>query len=304
MRVAVMGAGAVGSYFGAKLAANGADVVFIGRGDHLDRMRRNGLEVKSFEGDFHVFAVTARNPADVGVCDLILFTVKTYDSAPALASMEPMVGASTVILPLQNGVESEEALVERYGADKVVGGCCYVGAALERAGTVVHSAAGRIVAGELDGRMTIRLATIQNFFTEAGVGFEATAEISLEKWKKLAWNVSFNSISALTRATVGGILDTDTTRDLVRSVVAETVAVSRANGIMLSKELPTRMVEENRVYGSVRTSMLRDAERGSRLEYEALNGAVCRYGAKAGISTPANRFLYSLLKCVDSLAPA
>ena len=303
MRVGVFGAGAVGSYFGGKLARAGCDVVFVGRGDHLERMRRNGLVVKSVEGDFHVFAVTARSPAEVGVCDVVLLTVKAYDLGEAARSLDPMVGQGTTIIPLQNGVESEERLISLFGPERVVGGLCYVGAAVSRPGEVEHSAAGRIVIGELDGRLTIRLATLQNLFSEADIPVKLTEEIMAEKWKKLAWNVSFNAISALTRATVGRMLVIPETRELVSQAIAETVAVARAGGIMLDRDLPERVIEDNRVYANLKTSMLRDAERGSALEFEALNGAVCRAGVASGIPTPVNSFLYSLLKCMDPTVP-
>lgn len=299
MRVAIMGAGAVGSYFGAKLARAGADVIFIGRGDHLDRIRRYGLDVKSVNGDFQVFAVTALRPADVGECDLVLFTVKTYDTEEAMEAMEPLVGPNTTILPLQNGVESEEKLIARFGEERVIGGLCYVGAAIEKPGQVVHSAAGKIIMGELDGRITIRAATVENWFAEADVELKISSEIMADKWKKLAWNVSFNAISALTRQTVGKILDTVETREMVRATVAETVAVAHARDIDLDLYLPDRIIEDNRVYANLRTSMLRDAERGGRLEYEALNGVVVRYGAMAGVETPVNGMLYGMLKCMS-----
>lgn len=300
MRIGVMGAGAVGSFFGGKLARAGADVVFVGRGDHLDRIRRFGLVVKSIEGEFQVFAVTTKDPANVGVCDIVLFTVKAYDTEEAISAMAPMVGEHTTILPLQNGVESEERLISRFGAEHVIGGLCYVGAAIERPGEVLHTAAGRIIMGELDGRITIRAATLENVFTEGDVDLVITENIMAEKWKKLAWNVSFNAISALARQTVGRILDVPESCELVRAAVAETVAVANAKGIGLDPELPGKIVESNRVFASLRTSMLRDAERGGRLEYEALNGAVVRGGREAGIPTPVNSMLYGLLKCASN----
>lgn len=297
MKVGIMGAGAVGSYFGAKLAKCGVDVVFVGRGDHLERMKRNGLEVKSVDGDFHVFARTARSPADAGLVDLLLFTVKAYDAPDAAHTLEPMIGAETTVLPLQNGVESEDLIAGLYGSKCVLAGLCYVGAMISRPGEVVHSAGGRIILGETDGRVTIRTAQVENLLTEAEIPVKVSTSVMADKWRKLAWNVSFNAVSALTGQTVGRILDVAGTREIVRAAVEETVNAANALGIGLDPALPEKIIEESEIFRNLKTSMLQDAERGKRLEYEALNGAVRRAGAKGGIPTPVNDMLYNLLSC-------
>lgn len=299
MRIVVVGAGAVGSYFGAKLARVGNEVVFIGRGDHQDRMRRFGLLVSSIDGDFQIFAPTAPSPENLGLCDLVLFTVKDYDAEAAARQLEPLLGADTTILPLQNGVESEEKLIRLYGEEKVVGGLCYVGAAIQRAGEVIHSAAGRIILGELDGRTTIRIAQLANLFEEADVPVKVSSDIMADKWRKLAWNVSFNPVSALTGKTVGRILEVGESREIIRQAIAETVLVAKAEGIALEDDLPQRIISDNEQYHNLKTSMLRDVERGGRLEFEALNGVVVRRGAAHSIPVPVNNFLYSLTKCID-----
>lgn len=294
-----MGAGAVGSYFGAKLAKCGVDVVFVGRGDHLLRMRRNGLEVKSVDGDFHIFAHTAPTPADAGEVDLLLFTVKAYDAAEAARTLKPMLGAETTVLPLQNGVESEDLLAGLYGPQRVLGGLCYVGAMISRPGEVIHSASGKIILGEMDGRVTIRTAQVENLLTEAEIPVKVSTSIMADKWRKLAWNISFNAVSALTGQTVGRILDVEGTREIIRAAISETVKAADAIGVSLDRSLPEKIIEESEVFRNLKTSMLQDAERGKRLEYDALNGAVRRAGAKGGVPTPVNDLLYGLLSSMD-----
>ncbi len=300
MRIGIMGAGAVGSYFGGKLARSGNDVVMVARGEHYARVKHDGLKVRSIDGDFHLFVKMVPTPADVGECDLILFCVKSYDTVEVAKSMESMVGEGTTVISLQNGVDNEEKLCEVVGMNKVVGGLCYVGARIDRPGEVIHSAAGRVIIGELDGRMTIRLAGLHQLFEEANIPVVSTPYIALEQWQKLCWNLSFNTISALTLSTVGQILDQPACAQVVKGAIGEAVMVAQARGIDLPEDYPERVLTENDAYRDIRTSMLQDAEKGRRLEYEALNGVVMRYGREAGIATPINDTLYGLVSCIDA----
>lgn len=301
MRIGIMGAGAVGSYFGARLAKAGNDVVFIARGNHFQKIRREGLKVRSIDGDFQIFLKATETPAVAGVCDLILFAVKSQDTEAAARGMEPMMGEDTLVLSLQNGVENEEILSRLLGAKHVLGGLCYVGARIDRPGEVIHSAAGRVVVGEFDGRRTIRLAMVERVFEEAGVPVRVSDDIVLDQWKKLCWNLAFNSLSALTRGTVGELLAHEGCRELVRKAIAEAVAVAVNRGVELPRDFPDRVIAENEIFKDLKTSMLQDVEKGRRLEIDALNGFVCRQGRAAGIETPVNDTIYALVSCLDQV---
>ncbi|PLX40605.1 MAG: 2-dehydropantoate 2-reductase [Deltaproteobacteria bacterium] len=300
MKIGIMGSGAVGSYFGALLAKAGADVVFVARGEHLARMKYDGLKVRSIKGDFDIEVRATDDPAAVGECDLILFCVKSHDTVAAARQMAPMVGKSTIVISLQNGVDNEELLGRIIGSERIIGGLCYIGARVDRPGEVIHSAAGRIIIGEYDGRRTIRLARVESLFTDAEVEVAVSEEISVEQWKKLCWNLSFNSISALTRSTVGEIIDNPDTRQCVVDAISEAVTVAAGLGVSLPQDLADRIIESNAQFTNLRTSMLQDVEKGRPLEAKALNGVVCRYGEELGVKTPTNRTLYGLLVCLDA----
>jgi 2-dehydropantoate 2-reductase len=298
--IGVMGAGAVGSYFGGKLAKAGHEVIFVARGEHLDRMRRNGLVVKSTGGDFHLIPRAVGLPEEAGPCDLILFTPKNYDTETAARAMAPMLADDTVVIPLQNGVDNEERLSAIIGPRRVIGGLCYVGARIDRPGEVIHSAAGRVIIGELDGRHTIRIAQVERLFLDAGVTVEVSLDIRADKWRKFCWNISFNTVSALTRATVGQMLALESCREVIRTAVAEGVAVARTRGVRLPEDFPDRVLADNAVYRDLKTSMLQDLEKGRPLEADSLSGVVVRYADEAGVPVPVNRTLYGLLSCLGS----
>jgi 2-dehydropantoate 2-reductase len=299
MKIGVMGAGAVGSYFGARLARGGHDVVLVTRGDHFRRMKLDGLVVKSINGDFHVMPKVAQLCDYVGICDLILFCVKSQDTVEAARAMTSMVGPETLIVSLQNGVDNEEKLAAIFGEEKVIGGLTYVGARIDRPGEVIHSAAGRVIIGEMDGRRTIRLAEVENVFTEGEVPIEVSEEIITEQWKKLCWNISFNSASALTRALVGPMMDQPECCDTLRRTIAEAVEVAKARGVNLPENFPDLVIAGNEPFRRLKTSMLQDVEKGRPLEIDALNGTICRMGRELGIPTPINEALYGLVTCLD-----
>lgn len=298
MKVGVMGAGAVGSYFGARLARAGAEVVLVGRGEHLARVASEGLAVASCDGDFHVEPRAVTDPALIGPCDLVLVCVKSGDTDAAATELPPLVGPQTVIVSLQNGVENDERL-EQVFPGQVLPALCYVGARIDAPGTVIHSAAGRVILGEWDGAVSERLQRIARTLEEAGVPVKTSAEIRVELWKKLLWNLGFNTVSALTRATVAEMLGHPGVRRVLAAAMDEAVAVARASGVPLEADLPERVIQGSAAFGALKTSMLQDVEKGRPLEADALNGAVVRLGRRQGIPTPVNE---TLLACAQLLS--
>ncbi len=302
MKIIVMGAGAVGGFYGAKLArAAGPDteVWLIARGEHLARIRAAGLLVKSFEGDFRVHPAATDEPASLGPADLILNCVKTYDLEASCRLLASNIGPETTLLTLQNGVEAPERAAALIGRRHLLGGIAYLGSRLAGPGLIEHTALGQLAIGELDGSMTPRLGRLQGLFGSCGIPCRLSPDIMLDMWKKLVWNVGFNAICALTRLTAQEVLAKAEGEGLVREAMAELVQVARARGTPLSLEAAERNIELTRRLGPITPSMAQDILRGKPTEIEEMNGAVVRLGVAAGVPTPVNRLLASLVRLIE-----
>ena len=228
----------------------------------------------------------------------MLFCVKSPDTVAAAAQLVPMVGPETVVLSLQNGVENDQVL-EQVFPGQVLPALCYVGARIDEPGTVVHSAAGRVILGEWDGTESDRACGVARTLEEAGVPAKVSSEIRVELWKKLLWNLAFNTVSALTRATVAEMLGHPGARRVLHLAMEEAAAVARAAGVPLEADLPGRVIEGSAAFGDLKTSMLQDVEKARPLEADALNGAVVRLGRELEIPTPVNE---ALLGCAQLLS--
>lgn len=301
MRILIAGAGAVGGFFGAALARADHDVTFLARGANLAALRASGLTVESIDGDFHISRITAVDDV-VGLepFGLVLFTVKAYDTAAVARRIAPVVRADTVVLSLQNGVESETRLAAALDLPPLMGAMTEIGAELVAPGIVRHVAEGTIVFGELTGHESPRGRNLTTLLTEAGIRHRFTREIAVGLWGKLMWNAAHNAVTALTHTTAGTAARIPATADVLRAAMHEVVAVARAQGIPLDPARVESTIAFSRDHlGALRTSMLQDLERGRRLEYDAINGAVLRFGEAVGVPTPVNRTLYGLLAALD-----
>lgn len=303
-RVLIMGTGALGAFYGGRLAQAGVDVVFVARGATLDALRRDGLRIESTAGSERVAPVQAvGSPAEAGPCDVVLVCVKSYDTASAAVALRPAVRAETIVLSLQNGIENEAHLAAALDLPPLLGGLTQIGAELTAPAVVRYESGGRIIFGEMDGRHTPRVERLTALFTAAGIDHRASRHIAVMLWDKLTWNAAFNALTAVTQRTVGELLARPDGRELARAAMLEVVAVARANGVPLEAE----RVEESLRYsedelGHLRTSMLQDRLRGRRLEYDALNGAVVRAAQRTGIDAPVHRVLFGLLAAIDARA--
>jgi len=200
MRIAVMGAGAVGGYFGARLAAASNDVAFIARGLQLMAMQREGLTLESPQGSLDIRdALFTDDPAQVGVVDLVLFCVKSYDTDESAAKVTPLIGNRTIILSLQNGVDNADKIARRWGNQRTLAGVVYIGSQLLQPGKIKHSSGGRIVFGELDGQVHEPTQAVEQALTSAQISCEVSRAIRNIQWRKLLWNAPFCAISCLTR---------------------------------------------------------------------------------------------------------
>ena len=298
MRIAIYGAGGLGGFYGARLACAGNDVAFIARGGHLAAMRERGLRVSSVLGDMHVpEPVATDDPADVGPVDLVLVAVKTWQIPEVAAAMEPLLGEHTVVLPFLNGVEASDELGAVVGAERVLGGLSKVFSKIEAPGVIHHFTPNVFVAfGELDGADTERVRALRDMFSAADVESEVSPAIRVELWKKLLLVSSWAGLGALARSPMGVMREQPGTRALVDRSMDEGLAVARATGHAIDAAYKDEMWAFYRGMPAEATaSMQRDIMDGRPSELDAWNGAICRFGARAGVETPVHSFAYHTL---------
>lgn len=304
MKIAVVGAGAVGAFYGGLMARAGQEVHFLARGPQLEMLRTKGLHISSLSlGELDIPPVRAtERAADIGPCDLVLVCVKAHQTASALELVAPLVGGGTMLMALQNGVESDDLLATRFGAPRVLGAVVYVGATLERPGLVKHVAAGTLVIGEHDGSTSERILRVRDALASTGLPVRISADIERQRWHKLTWNASFNAVSALTLRSSQDLLALPESRALLVGVMHEVVAVANARGVALGAADVEQLVSATEQAAPIRTSMLVDRERGRPLESDALVGVVVRLGREHHVPTPLASALYALLLAVGGAA--
>jgi 2-dehydropantoate 2-reductase len=300
MKILVMGAGAVGAYYGARLAQAGEEVVLCARGANLEALQRDGLRVQSYQGDFKLPVTATADPREFAPYDLILFCVKSYDTQNGIRQLAYALAPSGVILTVQNGVENEAQLREAFGAAAVMTGNARIGAEMTAPGVMVHRTGGVIEFGELDGGESERARSLAEVFKRAGVLGQLIPGIWQARWLKLLWNASFNPVTALTRANVGRVIDDPNGLALIRSLMGEIIRVAQAEGVALSeKNIDDELKRSQNHLRTVRTSTLQDFERGKPLEFDALTGAVIRAASRHGIAVPHMTAVHALIGMLD-----
>ena len=307
MKIAVMGSGGVGGYFGARLADAGNDVSFIARRAHLEAIRDEGLRVKSSFGDLHVRSANATSePADVGPVDVVLFATKLYDTESAGEMCRPFIGDETVVISLLNGVDSEEQLSRILGAEHVAGGVARISAEIAAPGVVHHhSKFADLEFGEMDGRESDRLLAFQEVAKAANIKATLRDDIESAIWEKFILLASFSGVTTLTRLPAGPLRDNPDTWELLTAAAHETDAVARARGVRLADDtVETIMGYLGKMHDTMKSSMLIDLENGRRLELEWLSGAVARLGGEAGVDTPVHRVILAALSPFKMGTPA
>jgi 2-dehydropantoate 2-reductase len=299
MRIAVMGTGGTGGYFGGLLARAGEEVAFIARGAHLEAIGKNGLAIKSvLAGDFTISATATDNPADIGPVDFVLFCVKAYDNAAAAEQIRPLIGPETVVLSVQNGIDNEQQIGDVIGPDHVLGCVSYVSSTIQSPGVIAQTGGpGTLVLGEMQGGTSSRTEALQSTLQNSGITAELHQDIQVALWQKFIGICGVNGITALTRLPMGEIVACRETHNLMRGTMQEVEAVARAGGVNLPKGCVDQSMDFfSSMDRSVRGSMYYDLAGGRRLELEVLNGAVVRLGSEHGIPTPINFAIYAALK--------
>ncbi len=307
MRVAVIGAGGTGGYFGGLLARAGEDVTFLARGAHLGAIRSGGLTVKSrVAGDFRVSARATADPLEIGPVDLILFCVKSYNTGEAVQTIRSLVGPETMILSVQNGIDSEEQIAQVVGRRPVLGAIALVSSVIESPGVIAQTAGpGKIVFGELRGGTSPRTERLLETFRQAGIVVEIHPNIRIALWEKFIFICGLSGVTALTRLPIGAILADPETTALLRGTLEEAEAIAHAKEISVAPGYAGRALAQMAgLEPWMRGSLYYDLAAGRPLELETLNGTVVRLGRERGIPTPLNFAIYAALKPYTDGAPA
>jgi len=299
MRIAVIGAGGIGAIYGAALAKAGAEVIFIARGAHLAAMRERGLKIEGDRGETHVSpAQTTDDPASIGPVDIALFCVKLWDVESAGASIRPIVGPETAVIPLQNGVDAHDRLIPVLGRKAVMGGTAFVTGSIVAPGVVRQTGAyQRMTFGELDGSISTRGEHLAELCAAAGFEGVFSPDVLVPIWDKFTMLVPLANINALTRLPMGKYRADPDLWALLEASLRETVAVGRAEGVNLPTDAVDKAIALIRSMPDHHmTSMGNDLLRGNRLELPWFAGKVVELGRKHGVPTPVNCFVYAALK--------
>ena len=298
MKIVMMGSGGVGGYFGARLAAGGADVHFVARGAHLAAMRSQGLAIEGGPAPLHLAKVQATDdPASIGVADFVLIAVKLWDTEDAIAQVKPIVGLNTTVISFQNGVLKDRYLLEAFGAARVMGGVGYIGSAIDRPGVIRQTGPmQRLLFGELAGGASERGQRLLEACLKGGIAAELSPNIQREIWQKFVFLVGLSGTTTTMRKTIGPIRENPQTRAFLRDVMREVVAVARAEGIDLPADYAEQRLKlTDDVAYDMTSSMHHDLEHGNRLEVRWLSGGGVELGAARGIPTPLNRAIADIL---------
>jgi len=298
MKIAIIGAGGVGGFFGARLQQAGADVHFVARGAHLAAMRSDGLRIESPLGDIHLPRVNVTDdPADIGVADIVWLSVKLWDMDAAVRSMRPLMGPGTGVISFQNGVQKDDILREAFGDRAVMGGVAYIATNIDRPGVIKHTGTmQRLMFGEYDGGRSARGESLLNACIRGGINAELSDDIRKAIWEKFVFLVGLSGSTTTMRETIGPIRSNPRSRRFLSELMRETVAVGRALGVAL----PTDFADERLAFvdglpDQMTSSMHHDLKAGKRLEVSWLSGSVAQLGERTGVPTPMNRAVWEIL---------
>ena len=305
MRIAIMGSGGMGGYFGGMLARAGEDVHFIARGAHLEAMQASGLTIKtSKDGEFNIPVKATDDPTDIGAVDLVLFCVKTYDTEEIANFIKPLIGADTVVMSLQNGVDSEDIIENAIGPGHVIGAVAYVSARIDSPGVISETFNRIIILGELTGEHTPRIERITKAFEAAGQTVEVSDDIRVAIWSKLLGITTMSAITCITRLPGAHIFACPETKTLTHGILEEGIAVAIANKIAVPDTLGDDFKAQfDALPPAFRASMYHDLANGRRMELDDIIGVIVRLGEKLGVPTPLTFAAYASLKPYADGAP-
>ncbi|MDH4083175.1 MAG: 2-dehydropantoate 2-reductase [Nitrospira sp.] len=297
-QILVVGAGSVGGFFGAHLAKNNPDVSFLLRPTTRDAVKRNGLTIRSASGSFTVRPRVASEAREFPKPDLIVLGVKAYDLDEVMDQIEPVLSEQTVILTLQNGIDTEDRLIARFNRDCVVGGVAFIYSKIAEPGVIDHYKKGAVAIGELMGYESERLLKIRDRFVAAGIPCQLSKDIRRSKWEKMCWNCVFNPITVLINDCVAKALDHPEMLGVIRQIVGEVTAISATLKVPLPLDMPERVVKATQEIRDIHTSMYDDWKVGRQTEIAYLNGYIVEKGRELGVPTPVNEALTAMIKAM------
>jgi 2-dehydropantoate 2-reductase len=297
-QIMIIGAGAVGGYFGAHLAKNNPNVSFLLRPRTCEAVRKNGLTIRSASGNFTVHSKVSSDPRDLPAPDLIILGVKAYDLDGALDQLEPILTMKTVMLTLQNGVDVEDRILARLHRDCIVGGVAFIYSKIVEPGVIEHYKRGVVAVGEMMGHKSERVQAIVDAFTQAGIQCQLSEDIRKRKWEKMCWNCVFNPITVLINDRVAKALDHPEMMGVIRQIVGEVAAVSATLKVPLAPDIAEKTIQATQAIRDIHTSMYDDWKAGRPTEIDSLNGYIVRKGRELGIPTPVNEALMAMVKAV------
>ncbi len=297
MRIAVLGSGGIGGYYGVLLAKAGLDVTFIARGAHLEAMQQRGLTVRTPEGESTIPVTAVADTKSAGPADLVLFCVKSYDTEPAARALAPLIARDTAVVTFQNGLDNVETIASVVGSEAVLAGAVYIALQLAGPGVVLRTGGeGTIVFGELTRALTERVARIAGAFQQSGVPHQVSTDINRVLWEKFHFIAGVGGVTALARSAIGPLLASVEGRTLLTTSCEEIAAVALAERVPLAADAVDRVVAQAATLPPQwRSSMARDLDDGRRLEVEALSGAVVRRGLAHGIPIPVHQTIAACL---------
>jgi 2-dehydropantoate 2-reductase len=298
MKIAVVGAGALGLYYGALLQRGGQDVHFLLRRDY-DAVTKRGLKIFSINGNFELSKVqTYQRTEGIGAVDLVLVGLKTFTNEMYAQLISPLIGQNTLVLTLQNGMGNEESLADLFGAERIIGGVAFLCSNRGEPGEVHHLGVGRITIGEYLSGNKIRLERLAATLNSCKIDCRTTDDLNKVRWEKLVWNIPFNGLCALLLQTVDHLLGVESTRILVREIMIEVISAANAQGLIspIQESFADDMLEITANMGSYMPSMQIDREQGRQLETEAIFRVPLKYGRKQGVAMPKVEMLVTLLE--------
>ena len=302
MKIAIMGTGGMGAYYGGLLANNGQDVHFIARGEHLKALRTNGLQIKSIHGDLAVKPVKATdNPSDIGPVDLVLFCTKTYHTEEAAKAIQPLVGPQTTVVSLQNGIDAAERIGKLVGMGHLLAGATWISSFVESPGVIKQvSTFRRVVVGEMNGSTSPRLQAVYEAFKPTGIAIETSDNILKVLWTKFVFIAAVSSFGSLTRLPMGDYRSVPETRAKILNLMQEVRALAEAVGVTLDSDVvekSIKFIDDNLPH--IKPSMQVDVENGRRTEIESMIGVIGRKGREKGVPTPIADLVYASLLPVE-----
>lgn len=300
MRIVVMGSGGLGGYYGGLLAQSGAEVTFVARGANLQVLQARGLTVRSVHGDFALAVQACADPAGLPPADFVLFCVKTYDAAAAAALIQPVVAAQTMLLTLQNGVDTAADLQATFGRGTMLAGVTRTGSTLVAPGVIEQPTTDRLIEfGSLTGQEHEQVERVRAWLDGAGIPTAVSPDMPRSLWEKLVFIAPFSGVSTLTRLTPAQLLAHTSTRALYRAVMQETAAVAHAAAGVAPDIVDRTMHYLDTAGDPGESSMAVDFQRQRRIEVEAITGAVVRHGRRLQVPTPLHQMMYDALVVMD-----